>query len=243
MDWQALVLACRRANASYIENDDASKRAFEALGDVWVSQLQDDSHQAVLSVDSSGATWLSISGTRSSDGQLADVWRDVQLAPVEINGGHVTQGAASGMQNVFDWALSTAPSGAALNLTGHSLGAVSVSVAPAYVPAGRIGKIFSVAAPKFIAADFFTSHAAVFQRLTACVNSADGWASWPWFDRRWQYRAPVQTVWLKNDQGAFQMLDDGNKWPGGWRFSDHDIDSYQARLASISAMSSAPGVA
>lgn len=235
MDWRALLLACRRANAAYIENDDESKAAFAALGDNWVGQLQDDSHQAVMSVDQHGETWLSISGTRASDGQLADVWRDVALAPVPIKGGIVTRGAQEGMIHVFDWAMSTAPAGTIINLTGHSLGAVSAQICPAYLPSEQIGQIFSFAAPKFIAADFFASHAEVFKRLIACVNASDGWASWPWFDRRWQYRAPVPTVWLKNDQGSFQMLDDGNRWPGGWRFSDHDIDSYQKRIDAAAA--------
>lgn len=235
MDWSALALSARRANAAYLENDDQSKAAFQALGDVWVGQFQDSSHQAALSVDPSGAAWLSISGTRASDGQLADVWRDVALALVSIKGGTVTRGAQEGMVHVFDWAMSTAPVGTVINLAGHSLGAVSAQICPAYLPSEQIGQIYSFAAPKFIAADFFASHADVFKRLIACVNASDGWASWPWFDRRWQDRAPVPTVWLKNDQGGFQMLDDGNKWSGGWRFSDHDIDSYQKRLESIVA--------
>ncbi|MGF6963042.1 hypothetical protein OKW43_000047 [Paraburkholderia sp. WC7.3g] len=243
MDWQALALACRRANAAYIENDGDSKAAFYALGDTWISQLQDESHQAVLSVDKAGATWLSISGTRASDGQLADVWRDVALTPVSIKGGHVTRGAQSGMVHVFDWAMSTAPVGTVFNLTGHSLGAVSVTLAPGYLAANQIGTITSLAAPKFIAADFFVSHAAVFQRLTAVVSGADGWCSFPWFDSRWQCRAPTRTIWLKDDIGTFQVLIDGNQWPGGWRFGDHDIGHYQSRIERIASLDLTPEAA
>lgn len=240
MDWAALSLACRRANASYVENDADSKAAFEALGDVWVGQFQDDSRQASLSVDPTGETWLSISGTRASQGQLLDVYRDTQLKPTKIKGGTVTLGVCDGMAHVFDWALSTAPAGTVLNMTGHSLGNARILISPAYVPAEQIGQLYGFASPKFVGADFFASYAAVFQRLTPVVSGSDGWSSWPWFDRRWQSRAPVQTVWLKGDQGGFQMLADGNTWPGGWRFSDHDIDKYQARIDKIAAAAVKP---
>lgn len=235
MDWQALALACRRANAAYVEDDDASKAAFAALGDTWVSQLQDDSHQAVLSIDKAGQAWLSISGTRASDLQLGDVLRDVRLDPVAIKGGHATEGAADGMQHVFDWAQSTAPAGAVLNITGHSLGSVSAQLAPAYMLSERIGRIYGYAAPKFIAQDFFDSHAAVFARFVGVLNSKDGWANFPWLDSRWQYRAPVPHAWLKNDQGTFEVLPSGNRWPGGMVYSDHDIDNYQRRVDKIAS--------
>jgi len=240
IDWRALATTAKRANAAYVESDDASKAAFAALGDVWVAQFQDDSRQAVLSVDQTGETWLSISGTRASQGQLLDVYRDTQLKPTQIKGGTVTLGVCDGMDHVFDWALSTAPAGTVINITGHSLGSTRCQIAPAYVPAEQIGMMVGFAAPKFIARDFFQSHAAAFQRLIPVLNASDGWASWPWIDRRWQYRAPVQTVWLKSDQGALQMLTDGNQWPGGWRFSDHNMDTYQTRVEAIAAASVKP---
>lgn len=243
LNWQDIALACRRANAAYIEDDDASRSAFAKLGDTWIGQYQDSSHQACLSVDAHGQTWLSISGTRASDLQLGDVRRDVMLEPVAIKGGHVTEGAADGMQHVFDWALATVPAGSALNLTGHSLGSVSVQLAPAFMPVERIGKLYGFAAPKFIAADFFATYAAVFKRLTAVVNANDAWSSWPWIDPRWQARAPVTTVWLKDDQGRFEMLSSGNRWPGGMDFGDHDIDNYQKRIDKIAAADLEPEAA
>jgi len=237
MDWHALALACRRANASYVETGVASKAAFGALGDAWIGQYADRSHQATLSVDPLGQTWLSISGTRASQLQVGDILRDVDLSPVAVNDGHVTAGASQGMDRVFDWARSTAPAGTVFQIVGHSLGAVSATLAPGYLPASQIGTITSLAAPKFIAADFFASHAEVFKRLIALVSGSDGWSSWPWFDPRWQYRAPVPTVWLKDDRGTFAVLSDGNQWKGGWAFEDHDIGSYQKRLDVIAAAS------
>ncbi|MBN3848599.1 hypothetical protein G3N58_17475 [Paraburkholderia sp. Ac-20342] len=235
MDWQALSLACRRANAAYIEADNASKAAFATLGDTWIGQVQGKSYQAVLSVDNAGKTWLSISGTRASQGALMDVLRDVQLDPVAVDGGHVTAGVAEDMDEIWCWAQKLAPEGTVFNLTGHSLGAARVQASVAFVKPEQIGLMFAFASPKFIAADLFKSHAAVFARMVACVNGADGWCSWPWFDRRWQCRAPIPTVWLKNDQGAFQILPDGNQWQGGFAFGDHDIDNYQKRLETLAA--------
>jgi hypothetical protein len=241
MEWQALALACRRANAAYVEDDEASKAAFAALGDTWIGQTQGKSYQAVLSVDAPGKTWLSISGTRASQGRLGDVLRDVQLDPVAVSGGHVTAGVAEDMDEIWCWAQKVAPTGAAFQITGHSLGGARAQASVAFVKPEQIGSIYSFAAPKFLAADLFASHAPVFQRLVPVVSGKDGWCSWPWFDRRWQTRAPVPTVWLK-DNGAFEILPDGNQWPGGWDFGDHDIDRYQARLDAIAA-NSAPEAA
>lgn len=240
IDFAAAALACRRANASYVEKDSDCKVAFEKLGDTWIGQYADSSHQACLSVDLHGQTWLSIAGTRASDLQIGDILRDVALVPVAINGGHVTTGAAEGMDRVYDWAMATAPKGAVFQIVGHSLGAVSATLAPAYLAPSQIGTITSLAAPKFVAADFFASHAAVFERLMPVVSGADGWASWPWRDPAWQYRAPVETLWLENDQGAFAILSDGNRWTGGWSFADHDVDRYQARLDKVAAASVKP---
>jgi len=237
MDFGAIALACRRADAAYQTTFDTSKSAFTALGDSWVSLYTTDSMQAALSVDPVGATWLSISGTRASDGYLADVFRDVSLEPKAVNGGTVTAGVWANLETVWDWARDTAPAGTVFNVTGHSLGAARCQASVAIVDPKRLGALYAFASPKFIGADLFKSHAAVFQRLIPVVNGNDGWASWPWLDLRWRSRAPVQTVWLKDDRGTFTVLPDGNQWKGGWAFEDHDIGSYQKRLDVIAAAS------
>ncbi|MEX3933244.1 hypothetical protein AB4Y32_15825 [Paraburkholderia phymatum] len=236
IDFHALALAAKRANSAYVENDDESKAAFEALGDIWVAQFQDDSRQACLSVDPGGAAWLSISGTRASQGQLLDIYRDTQLEPVAVKGGTVTRGVCDGMDHVFDWALSTAPAGTVLNVCGHSLGAARAALSLAYLPADQVGALYSFAQPKFLAADFYKTYAAELSRMTCIVSGRDGWCSWPWFDKRWQSRPPIQHIWLKDDRGTFAMID-GNKWPGGWNFGDHDMGEYQVRIEKIAAMS------
>ncbi|WP_296661918.1 hypothetical protein [Paraburkholderia sp.] len=155
------------------------------------------------------------------------------LEPVAINGNHVTRGAAEGMDRVFRWAAATAPKGAVFQIIVHSLGTVSATLAPCYLPADQIGTITSLATPKFIGQYFFVTHAPAFERLTPIVLGEDRWTSWPWFDPEWQYRAPVETLWLQDDQGAYQILNDGNRWHGGWDYADHGIGRYQGRLDKI----------
>ncbi|CAE6837815.1 hypothetical protein [Paraburkholderia nemoris] len=232
IDWQAAVLACRRANAAYIIPQDQAKSAFELLGDTFIGQYANASHQAVLSADVKGETHLSISGTRASSLKLMDVFADVSLEPVSIAGGTITQGVVEGMQQMWDWVLATVPAGDVVNVSGHSLGGSRAQASPAFIDSARLGIVHSFAAPKFIAADFFAAHADVLPRMVCVLNGQDGWASWPWFDPRWSARPPIDHVWLKNGAGTFQMIP-GPKWPSGWVFADHDIDRYQARLQAI----------
>ncbi|NPT59131.1 hypothetical protein [Paraburkholderia elongata] len=232
MDWSAATLACKRSNAAYLIPEADSRSAFEALGDTWIGQYANASHQAVLSADSAGETHLSISGTRAGSLKLMDVFADVSLEPVKIAGGTITQGVVEGMQQMWDWVLATVPAGDVVNVNGHSLGGIRAQASPAFIDAARLGTIHSFAAPKFIAADFFAAHADVVARMVCVLNGEDGWCSWPWFDDRWQTRPPIDHVWLKANPGAFTMIP-GPQWPNGWVFADHDVDRYQARLQAI----------
>lgn len=232
MDWSAALLACQRANAAYLIDQAASQSAFSALGDTWIAMYQNASHQAILSADSAGETYLSISGTRASAGKLMDVFADVSLEPVKVKGGTITQGVVEGMQQMWDWVLATVPDGDVVHVAGHSLGGSRAQASPAFIDAARLGTIHSFAAPKFIAADFFAAHADVVARMVCTLNAADGWASWPWFDSRWTTRPPIDHIWLKSDAGAFTMIP-GPLWPNGWVFADHDVDRYQTRLQAI----------
>ncbi|WP_321913608.1 hypothetical protein [Paraburkholderia sp. J11-2] len=234
IDWAAAALACRRANAAYIIPQDQAESAFEALGDTFIGQFQNSSHQAVLSADDQGNTHLSISGTRASALKLMDIFADVSLEPVSIGGGTITQGVVEGMQKMWDWVHATVPDGDVIHVSGHSLGGSRSQASPAFIEASRLGVIHSFAAPKFIGADFFAAHADVVARMVCVLSGGDGWASWPWFDARWQARPPIDHVWLKDGTGAYQMIP-GPQWPNGWVFADHDIDRYQARLDAVAA--------
>jgi len=238
MDWAAIALAAKRANAAYETTPDKSKAAFTALGDDWVDLYSTDSMQAALSVDSTGATWLSISGTRASDGYVIDVFRDVSLEPTKVKGGTVTAGALAGMDDLWAWALDTVPDANPIFVSGHSLGHARACLSPLYLAPKRIGRIFGFEGPKFVGADFFQAYAASFANAIFTVQGADAWAAWPWLDWRWQARPPVDHIWLK-DNGSFAIIP-ASQWPGGLKFGDHDIGLVCQRLEAIAAASVKP---
>lgn len=237
MDWAAIALAAKRANAAYIIDPAQSKAAFQALGDVWSDIYSDSNNQAVMSVDSAGRTHLSISGTRASSLKLADIFDDVSLDPHPVNGGCVTDGVISGMPDVWKWALSVAPAGAVFNVCGHSLGASRTHLTPLFVPAAQIGAMHSFEAPKFADARFYVTYAAQLAGMVCVLNGRDTWAAWPWVDLRWQSRPQQDHVWLKSS--GFAVVP-ANQWPGAGSFGDHDIDLVLARCEKIAAASVKP---
>ena len=198
-DWQACALAAARANAAYVIDETASKVAFEALGDVWVAMYANSSHQAVISVDSQCETHLSISGTRFSALKLMDVFADMSLDPVSVDGGNVTAGVYEGMRDMWDWVLSTVPDGDVIHVSGHSLGGARTHLTPLFLPTAQIGQLHSFEAPKFADAAFYATHAEALSGMVCVLNGADLWASWPWKegplrDLRWQARPAVTMV-------------------------------------------------
>ncbi|PVX61211.1 hypothetical protein [Paraburkholderia unamae] len=237
MDWSAIALAAKRANAAYIIDPVQSKAAFEALGDVWNSIYSDSNNQAVMSVDTAGRTHLSISGTRASSLKLADIFDDVSLVPHPVNGGCVTDGVISGMQEVWNWALSVAPSGAVFNVCGHSLGAARTHLTPLFIPAAQIGVLWSFEAPKFANAKYYATYAAELAGMVCVLNGRDSWAAWPWIDPLWQARPQQDHIWLKSS--GFATIP-ASQWPGLGSFADHDIDLVQARCEKIAAGEATP---
>jgi hypothetical protein len=239
IDWQAAALAAARANAAYLTNEAASKAAFEVLGDTWVAQYQDASHQAVLSADAQGETHLSISGTRASAWKIKDVLADMSLDAITVGGGNVTAGVYEGMQGLWDWVLQVVPAGDVVHVAGHSLGGSRTHLTPLFLPAAQIGQLHSFEAPKFADAAFYAAHAAALCDMVCVVNGADLWASWPWKDGplkdlRWQARPGVQHVWLKDDRGTFSIIP-ASKWPEGDDPLDHDMSRVHARVDAIAA--------
>jgi hypothetical protein len=230
VDWQAAALAVKRANAAYIIDPTQSKSAFEALGDVWSDLYTDSNNQAVMSVDPAGRTHLSIAGTRASSLKLADIFDDVSLDPHPVQGGCVTDGVISGMQEVWNWALSVAPKGAVFNVAGHSLGASRTHLTPLFLPASQIGTMFSFEAPKFADSRYYATYATQLAGMTCFLTGRDTWAAWPWVDPRWQARPQQDHVWLKSS--GFGMIP-ASQWPGAGSFADHSIDLVQSRIMAI----------
>jgi len=232
IDWKAVVLAAQRSSAAYIEDAAKAQAAFEALGDKFIGMTSGVDYQAALTQDAAGATHLTISGTRAAQGDLVDVFDDADLIPAHLRVGTVTVGVNSGQVKLWNWVLKTADPKAVINVAGHSLGGARAQLALAYLPASRLGQIVSLAAPKYIQADFFKTYADELWRLTCVLNGADGWASWPWRNLLWDDRPPVDHVWLKDDNGGYVMIA-GDKWPGGLVFADHDLSKYTSRLERI----------
>lgn len=240
IDWHAAALAAARANAAYVIDEAGSRAAFESIGDTWIAQYQDASHQAVLSADGEGETHLSISGTRASALKFMDVIADMSRDPVQVAGGSATQGVYEGMQSLWDWVLQVVPTGDVVHVAGHSLGGARTHLTPLFLPPSQIGQLHSFEAPKFADAAFYASHARLLANMVCVLNGADLWASWPWSegplkDLRWQSRPLSLHIWLKDANGSFEMIQ-GNQWPGGDDPLDHDMSRVQSRLETIAAI-------
>lgn len=244
MDFHPILRAALRSQAAYIEDAAHSKAAFEALGYEWLGQYQNAEHQAVVSRDSVGV-YLSISGTRFSDGRFGDLFEDVALEPLRLlagpgAGGVVTSGAYNGMDALWSWAKSKVELGTAWTVDGHSLGAWRARYTPLFVAAAQIVALYSFESPKGGDAALWKALDPVLgTRLVSVVNGVDLFVSWPFVDwfTHWSHPAyPV--VWLQAADGStevdFQMINPGS-WPGGRRLSDHSIDLVVQRLATIVA--------
>jgi hypothetical protein len=232
IDWKACAHAAARANAAYLEDAAQSKAAFSALGDVWIDMISGIDYQAVLSADAGGATHLSISGTRASQGALVDVFDDADLMPVQVAGGTVTAGVNRDQDKLWAWVGKSMDATTVISVAGHSLGAARTALAAAYLPPGRIGALHSFESPKFLSAEFYAAHAAVISRMVCVLNGRDTWAAFPWIDLRWQARPPQDHVWLTAT--GYHMIRP-QEWVGAGSFADHSIDLVCERLGAIAA--------
>jgi len=229
MDWAALYAAALRAQAAYIIDPAQAQSAFEALGHTFIAQHQDNNSQAVVSVGSDGAAYLSISGTRFSAGKLGDLFDDVDLTPVDLGGGaKVTQGAYASAKEVFDWALSVVPDGEVLNVCGHSLGGWRTGYAPALLPASQIGSLYAFEPPKGANLAYYQKYQKELAGLVITGQGRDIWMNYPRLGD-WIHR-PGPMVWIQSI--GYKMIDT-SAWPGGFSLGDHSIDTLVTRLAAI----------
>jgi hypothetical protein len=231
MNLPAAALAAQRANAAYIEDPKQSKAAFVALGDVWVAGFMNSSHQAVMSVDSSGSTFLSISGTRASN-RPEDIFDDVSLDSVTVKGGKVTSGVYEGMAAMWKWALQTAPTDAVFNVCGHSLGGARTHLTPLFILAKQIGALHSFESPKFCDAEFYSTYEAELAGMVCVLNGRDAWAAWPWVSEIWTARPNVDHMWLKDDYYEYAIIP-ASEWPGGLNVADHSMDVVEKRMLGV----------
>ncbi|KAA1013059.1 hypothetical protein FVF58_09725 [Paraburkholderia panacisoli] len=229
MDFSKVLAAAKCSQAAYIIDPTQAKVAFESLGHTFVSQYKDNDSQAVLSLNSTGATCLSISGTRFSAGKIGDLFDDVQLEPVDVgNGAKVTRGAYESAKQIWEWALKLAPAGTVFNVCGHSLGGWRTAYTPMFIPAAQIGELHAFEPPKGANLAYYQKYVRELARLVIVGNGLDIWFGYPRLGE-WMHR-PGLMAHLQ--QTGFQLIDT-SKWPGGLSLGDHSINLVVNRLQAI----------
>ena len=231
MNWDAIRVAAKRAQAAYIIDPAQAKAAFVALGDTWIGQYQDGDSQAVLSIDATGTTCLSISGTRFSAGKIGDLFDDVQLEAVDVgDGAKVTHGAYESAKEIWDWALKLAPKGAVFNVCGHSLGGWRTVYTPLFIPAAQIGTLHAFEPPKGANLAFYQKFVRELAGLVTVGQGRDIWFGYPRLGG-WLHK-PGPMIWLQ--ASGFEIIDT-SAWRGGFSFDDHSIDLAVSRILAMIA--------
>jgi hypothetical protein len=178
-------LAARLANAVYTEDRVQAAAAFAALGQTFVDQFQNDKHQAVVSRAASGDWWLSISGTRVTEGDVpdgtGDLWEDVDVTPIDIGGGAlVGAGAYNGLGEMWAWALNLIPAGTTIKGCGHSLGDWRLAYTGLFLPVARIAHLYGFEGPKPFNQAGWARYGLMPELYTKFVYEHDVWVGYPW---------------------------------------------------------------
>lgn len=245
MNLTAMLAAAERAQAVYIVDPVASRKAFEGLGHVWIGQFQDADSQAVLTRDPAGNVCLSISGTRFSSGKIGDLFDDVDLTPVDLGAGvKVAHGAYEALVDIWKWAKALVPAGTVFDVCGHSLGAWRTLYTPLFLPAAQIGPLHAFESPKGATAAYWTKYAAELAGAVSVVNGHDIFYGYPflpappYFTEYVHAQTPV--IWLQG--GGFKTIVP-SQWPGGVSESDHSIDLIVPLIRAIARTTGASLVA
>jgi hypothetical protein len=189
-------LAARLANAVYIEDKAKAAAALAGLGQSFVGQFQNDRHQAVVSRAANGDWWLSISGTRVTEGDVqdgaGDLWEDINVTPVDIgNGALVGAGAYQGLGEMWDWALELIPGDARIKGCGHSLGDWRLAYTGLFLPVARIAHLYGFEGPKPFNEKGWAVHGLPPELYTKFVFEHDVWVGYPWITRFTQRPGPT----------------------------------------------------
>ena len=224
----ALLAAAQRSQAVYLPAVADAKKAFEGLGLTYLGQYQDATHQGAVTKDAKGRYYVTISGTRYSEGYGADLIMDVWLAPHDcLKGGQVASGIVEGMDKFWAWALNLIPATAEVNVEGHSLGAERALITPMFIPKERIGDIYAFEPPMFATPEWWSAYSADLEGAVCTVQGADRWFAWP-PRQGYVHNAAWKYLW---------MLSNGVQWtaPGDWKptglsDADHSIDLLVQRI-------------
>jgi hypothetical protein len=233
----SVLASAQRCNAAYIEDLSVVNAAFTQLGMSVIGQYKNDTHQAILSKNAQGGFYLTIAGTRIGEGNNFDILDDIWLAPVKAPlGGLVSSGVHSGLDDFWKWVLSNIPSGASINVEGHSLGAERVLLTPLFLPAAQIGELYAFEAPQCATQDYWDAYRSVLNGAVSTVCGADKWYGWP---PRQGYVHDAQSTVLWLQLNATTLISP-TSWPGGDVAADHDIAEVIVRLQAAVANSTFP---
>jgi hypothetical protein len=227
MDFAPVLAAAKRAQAAYVMDPAQAKKAFEALGHEFIGQFKDSDSQAVVSRDTAGKVYLSISGTRfgKSLGDLAD---DLYFRPVDVGGASVSFGGYDGLIDVWKWAKNLVPADTVWNVEGHSLGGQRALYSPLYLAKDQIGAIHAFESPKGADSRFWVKYADPLKAAVHTVNAADIWYGYPWLS---PYSHPdADVIWLKDS--GYSIIKP-TQWRRGFSLDDHSIDLVVNRLQAI----------
>ena len=236
VDWAGLLASINRCTAVYEEDDSTAREAFAALGCTVLSRVSTAEHQAVVHIDPDGYKTLTISGTRVSDGTIAqkstDLFADLHFASLGVGqGARVATGAYDGMEPVFALALRFLEPGERLRVEGHSLGGQRTHLAPLFVPLAQLDRMIAWAPPKLGNDIYYELYDAWFDRCVTVVNKNDPWAAWPWLTTLLQH--PPKPLLHLHDDGWDAVP--GNAWlPTEYdEFSSHTPTAYQTRISGF----------
>jgi hypothetical protein len=237
IDFKNLLEAMKRANAVYQDSDDMAKQAFESIGCKLLGRYSDHFHQAVVCITPDNSYEICISGTRVTDGTIAqtiaDLSEDVYFYPHDIGqGAKVAKGAYFKLDEVFTWALSFIPETEMIQISGHSLGGQRAHLTPLFVPIDRIKSIYSFAPPKAANKKYWEQYENLNDVIFTVVCEDDPWFAWPWKFDELEHPEFNELIWLHDD--TYSLIYPKN-WPGGnvLNQKNHYPETYINKLNSI----------
>lgn len=233
-NWVQIYEAARRANLAYELDPVKSEAAFTATGLHWLGLYSDNNNQAVVCIDNHGDAYLSISGTRFSQGKIWDLVDDAWTTPHDLGWGrHVTAGAFNGVEDMWDWAKGLVPPSTLWHVEGHSLGGWRTRYTPIFLPPSQIGRLHSFESPKGANKAYWDFYKQALSGLVSVVNGYDVFVDWPFGINEWCHPQSLSWLWLKRH--GFVEIYPG-QWPGGMSIADHNMDTVELRCKILAGV-------
>lgn len=232
-NWVQIYEAARRSRMAYEMDPVVSESLFSSTGLHWLGLFNDNDNQAVACIDNHGTGYLSISGTRISQGKIWDLVDDAWILPKDLGSGiHVTSGAFSGMKEVWDWANSLVTPSTVWNVEGHSLGAWRTRYTPVFLPPSRIGNLHSFESPKGANRAYWQHYKQQLSKMVSVVNGRDVFVNWPFGITEWEHPL-LSILWLKA-HGFAEIFP--YQYPMGVSIADHNISLVESRCKVLAGV-------